>query len=293
MVLGAGEWEGIGLREPPNSNRSGHGQVAPKEFGFAREGRGMSDDVVTSAKQGIVIRMVENAQGMSVCVELQQRIWSYAPIDTVPDQIFIVAKKTGGQVMAAYDGGTPVGFALAFAGMRDGLSYLHSHMVGVVEEHQNRGVGRLLKLAQREDALERGINLIEWTFDPLQLKNAHFNIERLGAVARHYIPNLYGRTTSPLHAGLPTDRLVAEWWVRSQRVEDMLAGRPRVTNPDCGRIAIPAGIRGICGDEPQTAENIQAAVRDQFLANIANGRAAVGFEFNKGQGTYLLEPYED
>ena len=265
MVLGAGEWEGIGLGEPPNSNRSGHGQAAPKEFGFAREGRGMSDDVVTSAKQGIVIRMVENAQEMSVCVELQQRIWGYSPIDTVPDQIFIVAKKTGGQVMAAYDRETPVGFALAFAAKREGLSYLHSHMVGVVEEYQNRGVGRLLKLAQREDALARGINLIEWTFDPLQLKNAHFNIERL----------------------------VAEWWVRSQRVEDVLAGRPRLTNPDCGRIAIPAGIRGISGDEPQKAENIQAAVRDQFLANIANGRAAVGFEFNKGQGTYLLEPYED
>ena len=253
----------------------------------------MSDVTTSAVKQGIRVRTMEEPQEMSVCVELQRRIWGFAPLDTVPAQIFIVAKKTGGQVMTAYDGRTPVGFALAFAAMREGLAYLHSHMVAVLDEYQNRGVGRLLKLAQRADALQRGINLIEWTFDPLQVKNAHFNIERLGAVARHYIPNLYGRTTSPLHAGLPTDRLVAEWWVRSQRVEDVLAGRPRVTNPDCGRIAIPAGIRGISGDEPQKAENIQAAVRDQFLANIANGRAAVGFEFNKGQGTYLLEPYED
>ena len=187
----------------------------------------MSDGNTSAVKQGINIRMMEDAEEMSVCVELQQRIWGYDPIDTVPDQIFIVAKKTGGQVMTAYDLDTPVGFALAFAATREGRTYLHSHMVGVVEEYQNRGVGRLLKLAQREDALQRGIDLIEWTFDPLQLKNAHFNIQRLGAIVRHYIPNLYGRTSSPLHAGLPTDRLVAEWWVRSRRVEDVLAGRGR------------------------------------------------------------------
>src|SRR5580700_5563406 len=203
----------------------------------------MSDAKTSAVKLGIKVRTPQDAQEMSVCVELQRRIWGYAPIDTVPDQIFIVAKKTGGQVMTAYDGETPVGFALAFAAMREGLAYLHSHMVAVLDEYQNRGVGRMLKLAQREDALERGINLIEWTFDPLQLKNAHFNIERLGAIVRHYIPNLYGRTSSPLHAGLPTDRLVAEWWVSSERVEEVLGGRVRPTGTDCERIRIPAGIR--------------------------------------------------
>jgi predicted GNAT superfamily acetyltransferase len=253
----------------------------------------MSEATTSAVKQEIRIRAMEEAQEMSVCVELQQRIWGYAPLDTVPDQIFIVARKTGGQVMTAFDGATPVGFALAFAAMREGLTYLHSHMVGVIEEYQNRGVGRLLKLAQREDALERGINLIEWTFDPLQLKNAHFNIERLGAIVRHYIPNLYGRTTSPLHAGLPTDRLVAEWWVRSQRVEDVLAGRPRAACSDCERLTIPAAIRQICRDEPLAAEKIQTEVREQFLASIADSRAAVGFELDKEQGTYLLERYED
>lgn len=255
----------------------------------------MSDVRTSPVKQDIQIRTPEDAQEMGVCVELQQRIWGYASLDTVPDQIFIVAKKNGGQVMTAYDGDMPVGFALAFAATRDGLSYLHSHMVGVVEEYQNRGVGRLLKLAQREDALERGINLIEWTFDPLQLKNAHFNIERLGAIVRHYIPNLYGRTSSPLHAGLPTDRLVAEWWVRSQRVEDVLAGSPPSFSSPVAheRIEIPADIRRICRDDAQSAEKIQSNVRDQFSANFANGRGAVGFELNHDLGTYLLEPYED
>jgi predicted GNAT superfamily acetyltransferase len=253
----------------------------------------MSDATTSAVKQKIRIRTLEDSQEMGVCVELQQRIWGYAPLDTVPDQIFIVAKKTGGQVLTAYDGDAPMGFALAFAAMREGLTYLHSHMVGVVEEYQNRGVGRLLKLAQREDALERGINLIEWTFDPLQLKNAHFNIERLGAIVRHYIPNLYGRTSSPLHAGLPTDRLVAEWWVRSQRVEDVLAGKPRAACSECERITIPSDIRRICREDPLSAERIQTNVRKQFATNIADGRAAVGFEFDKVQGTYLLERYED
>lgn len=253
----------------------------------------MSDGTTSAMKQGINIRTMEDAGEMSVCVELQQRIWGYAPIDTVPDQVFIVAKKTGGQVMTAFDGDAPVGFALAFAATREGLSYLHSHMVGVVEEYQNRGVGRLLKLAQREDALERGIHLIEWTFDPLQLKNAHFNIKRLGAIVRNYIPDLYGRTSSPLHAGLPTDRLVAEWWVRSRRVEDVLAGRPRAVRSDCERIAVPAGIRELCRDEPPTAEKIQTKIRRQFLTHIANGLSSVGFEFDAEQGSYLLEPYED
>jgi predicted GNAT superfamily acetyltransferase len=253
----------------------------------------MSDATTSAVKQDIRIRTLDAAQEMSVCVELQQRIWGYSPLDTVPDQVFIVARKTGGQVMTAYDGEAPVGFALAFAAIREGLSYLHSHMVGVLEEYQNRGVGRLLKLAQREDALDRGINLIEWTFDPLQLKNAHFNIERLGAIVRHYIPNLYGRTSSPLHAGLPTDRLVAEWWVRSQRVEDVLAAKQRTIRDDCARIGIPANIRQLCRQEPPAAEKIQTDVREQFLTHIADGRAAVGFEFNEEQGTYLLEPYEN
>ncbi len=90
-------------------------------------------------------------------------------------------------------------------------------MLGVVDDYRNAGVGRRLKLAQREEALARGIDLVEWTFDPLEIKNAFFNIERLGAIVRRYVQNQYGITASPLHGGLPTDRCVAEWWLRSPR----------------------------------------------------------------------------
>jgi predicted GNAT superfamily acetyltransferase len=169
---------------------------------------------------------------------------------------------------------TPAGFTLTFAAMREGLGYGHSHMVGVVKEYQNRRVGRLLKLAQGEDALRSGR-------------------ERLGAIVRGYIANLYGRTSRSLHAGLPTDRLAAKWWVRSQRVEEVLGGRVRPMAADGERIAISSGIRAICQDEPLSAEKIQTKVCKQFLANLANGRAAVRFELNEEQGTYLLERYED
>lgn len=253
----------------------------------------MTDTTASPAKEQIVVRNARSANEMKVCVDLQHRVWGYAPIDTVPDQIFIVANKTGGHVLVAYERDEPIGFALAFAAIRGGVSYLHSHMVAVVEEFQNRGVGRLLKLAQREDAIGRGIDLIEWTFDPLQLKNAHFNIARLGAIVRRYIANLYGRTSSPLHAGLPTDRLVAEWWVRSQRVERIINGQSPVISNAAERVAIPATIREICRDNPSAAETIQSDAREQFARYFSRGSAAVAFEWKQDQGNYVLEPYED
>jgi predicted GNAT superfamily acetyltransferase len=166
-------------------------------------------------------------------------------------------------------------------------------MVGVLTDYRDCGVGRSLKLAQRNDALIRHMDLIEWTFDPLQLKNAHFNIARLGAIVRRYIPDLYGRTTSPLHGGLPTDRLVAEWWVSCSRVRDLLDGTPQRPPSVRERITIPANIRDICRRGPQTAERVQSQVRSRFEYWIAQGYAVTGFEFKDNEGHYLLEPYED
>jgi len=243
--------------------------------------------------RGIFIRTLREASEMRAGVDLQKKVWGYGDIDTVPEQMFIVASESGGQVLAAFHEKEPVGFALAFAGFHDGSPYLHSHMVAVTPEYQDRGVGRMLKLAQREDALARRFNLIEWTFDPLQLKNAHFNLVRLGAIARRYIPNFYGRTSSPLHAGLPTDRLVVEWWIQSARVQNLLNGSSPVLHAEYWRISIPAAIRRICASDPAQAEQIQSGVRKQFERHLADGCAAVGFELNQQHGSYLLEPYED
>jgi predicted GNAT superfamily acetyltransferase len=239
------------------------------------------------------IRPLHAVSEMRICVALQRIVWGYTELETVPDHIFVVAAKTGGQVLAAFDADMPVGFALAFPALREGQAYLHSHLLAVLPEYQNRGVGRRLKLAQRDEALARGIDLIEWTFDPLQLKNAYFNIAKLGAIVRRYVPDLYGRTSSPLHGGLPTDRLVAEWWLRSPRVQSRLSGKPGAEPRSIEQIAVPASIQDLCRADPEKAEQIQLQLRRDFERLIAEGRAAVGFRLDQKQGVYLLEPYED
>src|SRR5208283_1493115 len=117
-----------------------------------------------------------------------------------------------------------------------------SHMLAVKETLRNRGVGREMKLFQREIAMNEGYGRIEWTFDPLEIKNAYFNLEKLGAVARQYVVNQYGITTSPLQGGLPSDRLVAEWWLRSERVEQTLRTGKRPETRVVERVDIPAEI---------------------------------------------------
>jgi GNAT superfamily N-acetyltransferase len=138
----------------------------------------MGDATASVREPAILIRPPRDTREMRFGVDLQQQVWGYAEIDTVPDQMFIVARESGGQVLFPFDQEKPAGFALAFAAIDEGTIYLHSHMVGVMPGYQNRGVGRLLKLAQRDDAIARGTKLIEWTFDPLQLRNAHFNLMR-------------------------------------------------------------------------------------------------------------------
>ena len=128
-------------------------------------------------------------------VALQKTIWGFERCELLPLRLFVVATKIGGQVFGAYDDGRMVAFCLAIPGLKpDGKIYLHSHMLGVLPGYRNAGIGRQLKLRQRDDALARGIDLIEWTFDPLDIKNAYFNIERLGAIVRRYVRNQYGES---------------------------------------------------------------------------------------------------
>lgn len=182
------------------------------------------------------------------------------------------------------------GFTLSLAAVRAGRSFLHSHMTAVLPEFRDRGVGRRLKLFQRQDSLKRGIDLIEWTFDPLDLKNAHFNFVRLGAVARRIIPNCYGVTASPLHGGLPTDRLVAEWWLNSERVKSILADdvRPMKGSPE--RVPIPANLSEIKENDRAASTRIQTDAREQFQKWFAKGYAVTGIESRDGATDYLLEP---
>src|SRR5271167_1796356 len=190
----------------------------------------------------IVLRRCEGLDELRACVALQKEIWNFTDAELIPLRMFVVAEKVGGQVMGAFDGKDMVGFALSVPGTRSGHVYLHSHMLAVRKDHRNGGLGRRLKLLQREDALARGIELIEWTFDPLEIKNAYLNLEKLGAIARRYNINQYGITSSPLQGGLPSDRLIAEWWLKSKRVETLLSSgkRPSFTHEE--RVEVPAHI---------------------------------------------------
>src|SRR5579871_3235195 len=176
----------------------------------------------TILSEAIVVRHCHGIEELRACVALQKDVWNFSDADLVPLRMFVVAEKVGGQVIAAFAENEMVGFALSVPGFRAGHSYLHSHMLAVRKQYQNAGLGRRLKLLQREDALASGFELIEWTFDPLEIKNAYLNIAKLGAISRRYTVNQYGLSSSPLQGGLPTDRLVAEWWLRSRRVETLL-----------------------------------------------------------------------
>jgi predicted GNAT superfamily acetyltransferase len=222
------------------------------------------------------------------CVRLEHLTWGEEI--AVPSAMFVVVHHTGGQVLGAFSGGQMVGFTLAVVGVRAGKPFLHSHMTAVLPGHRDRGVGRCLKLFQRQDALKRGIDLIEWTFDPLELKNARFNLVRLGVVVRRFIPNCYGVTQSPLHAGLPTDRLVAEWWLGSERVKLILADNPLLAKEHTERVALPADLDEIKASNRAAAARIQGEARAQFEKWFGTGYAATSVESSDATVDYILEP---
>jgi len=225
-------------------------------------------------------------------VQLQKEIWGFEDIDVLPLRFFVVASKIGGHILGAYHGDRMMGFSLAIPGLKQGKAFLHSHMLGVLPQYRDKGVGRKMKLMQRDEALGRGIDLIEWTFDPLEVKNAYFNIERLGAIVRQYRPNQYGTTTSVLQGRLPTDRCVAEWWLWSPRVKAILAGQPLERNKVEASISLPLDMPEIRLQNPERAREFQQKAADQFLASFQRGLAVIGFEKSTDTGTYLLGKWE-
>jgi predicted GNAT superfamily acetyltransferase len=260
----------------------------------------------------ILIRSLHSLDEFHRCVQIAREVWGDAELDTEPHVTYVIADHTGGQVLGAFDGEMMVGFTKAFVGLHDRTPYLHSHMAAVLPSHRDRHIGRQLKLAQREDAWRRGIRLIEWTFDPLETKNAHFNINRLGAISRRYIPNFYGITTSPLHRGMPTDRLLVEWHLDSARaiaaIND-LAPEPR----ECPAVihlpnsAVPgvqaeivaAGVQARAGAQGEAARQavslieIQSRIRAEFTQWFARGYAVTSVRSTRSGVDYCLSPYSD
>jgi len=254
-----------------------------------------------SAKAGAVtIRKCEALEQMQACFALQKEVWRFSDAELIPVRLFVVANKIGGQVIGAFDesGEKPelVGFALAIPGMRSGHPYLHSQMLAVHPLCRNEGLGRRMKLFQRSDALGRGFELMEWTFDPLEIKNSYLNIEKLGAIARRYNVNQYGITSSPLQGGLPSDRLIAEWWLRSKRVEALLEGTPPQAWECRARIEVPAEIYAWKADAATRAKALEVQRRNRALmsAAFAQGFSALGYERDAhGNGRFLLGVWDE
>jgi predicted GNAT superfamily acetyltransferase len=239
----------------------------------------------------VEIRQLFRLDEFEDVLNIQKIIWCYEDSDLIPMRFLAVVDRVGGHVFGAYDGPRMVGFCFAIPGIKpDRHSYLHSHMLGVLPAYRDARIGQRLKLRQRQDALARGIGLIEWTFDPLELKNAFLNIEKLGAIVRVYKENQYGATTSPLHGGLPTDRCIAEWWLDSPRVHAILDG----TGPEAcptERISYPADIGAIRERDSARARDIQQANAQRFRDAFSRSLAVTGFARTKRDGSYLLEPW--
>jgi predicted GNAT superfamily acetyltransferase len=244
----------------------------------------------------VVIRHCQGLEELRACVSLQKEVWNFSDAELVPLRMFVVAEKVGGQVMGAFAGDEMVGFALSVPGTRSGCVYLHSHMLAVRKDHRNSGLGRRLKLLQREDAVARGIELIEWTFDPLEIKNAYLNVEKLGAIARRYNINQYGITSSPLQGGLPSDRLIAEWWLKSKRVERLLATGKNPEIRTEATIEVPEQVYEwkAAADTRQCAQQVQERNREQFLQAFGQGLSVLGYDRDAdGNGKFLLGRWDE
>ena len=255
----------------------------------------------------IGIRSCSGFDELEACVQLQIETWGYDETDVIPRKAFLVAQKIGGQVLGAFDSSLPgfphslVGFAMSLPGVKTGADgearpYLHSHMLAVREAYRNCGLGARLKREQRLEALSRGIRLMEWTFDPLEIKNAYLNIHRLGAVSRRYLVDFYGASSSRLQGGLPTDRLVAEWYLDSPWVEAILDGRPQ--DRGCGgaielRISVPAAIYEWKSSDAdrERARAVQLENRAKFQEAFSQGLIVSGFARDaQGSGIFELGP---
>ena len=265
----------------------------------------------------ILIRTCKGHEELEACVDMQVEVWGYDASDLIPRKAFLVGLKIGGQVLGAFDtelpgaspegdAGSMIGFAMSLPGVKTGKDtpdgiprpYLHSHMLAVKDGYRNQGLGAKLKLEQRREALSRGIRRMEWTFDPLEIKNAFLNIHRLGAVIRSYRPDFYGVSSSRLQGGLPTDRLLAEWELASPRVEAKLNGPPAAERTAAAhtieeRILVPAAIYQwkASNSSRNRALAVQMENRKKFQEAFSQGLAVVGFSLDaEGNGIFELAP---
>jgi predicted GNAT superfamily acetyltransferase len=273
----------------------------------------------------IEIRTLSRLGELREVIEIEKRVWGYPDAEeAIPLAMLAAGLRRGAIVLGAFDGEAMIGASYSFPAMKDGCTTHWSHMLGVLEAYRGRGVGRLLKLGQRERALAIGIDLIEWTFDPLQAANAYFNLVRLGAVVGEYEVNVYGESSSPLWRGTESDRFVAQWNIREPHVERRLRRRGpvirdsdtvaavRILEAKCAggriepgepnlqeesrrlRVEIPASFGPIQFERPNLARLWRAVTRAIFRTYLSRGYRVVDFWMDRPRtcGTYLLARHD-
>jgi predicted GNAT superfamily acetyltransferase len=242
------------------------------------------------------IRPCRSIEELARIVKIQKDIWGYSEHELYPLRLFVNLGRIGGAVFGAFTREDRlVGFVASLPAWHGRRRYYHSLSLGVLRGYENLGLGRELKLAQRRAALRAGIDFIEWTFDPLRAKNAYLNIHRLGAIVRRYLPDTYGPIESRLQRSLPSDRVIAEWQLRSARVRRALQGRPprSARRRPLAEVVIPPDVGALLDARPPEARAVQAAVRAQLQKYFAQGLAITGFVRDRESARYLLDRYED
>ena len=245
------------------------------------------------------IRECTTIEDFDGCLALQREAFGLPDLELSPRRHLIVSRQAGGWTLGAFAGDRMVGFVHHLAAVRGNEIFGYSHMMAVAKDYQNKGVGARLKWAQRERALGEGRKLIKWTWDPMQARNAHFNLNRLGAIVDTYAENFYGIDYSADASitdriGLPSDRLFATWHIDSQRVH-ALARRAAVafTGKQVGSVAIPAQWNALVKNDPKRALEEQARVREEFKAAFEQHLICAGLERGEEQSKYLLFERED
>jgi len=229
----------------------------------------------------IRIRDIDDVAEMRAVEELQKEVWGIPDLDVVPLTHLVAAKEAGGALIGAYDGSTLVGFVYGFPSYERGRLAHHSHMLAVKPAYRNFDLGRRLKLAQRDHVIAQGIELISWTFDPLQSLNAHFNFNKLGVIADRYLLDFYGRDAASFLHQTGTDRLWVSWFVSHER-RDPIAGEDQVV------IEIPSDINALIRHSPETALKWRAETRRAFTDALKAGYIVTSFVRDQNAGKYLL-----
>lgn len=242
----------------------------------------------------IKIRECESVGDLGECVALQREVFGLPDLEISPVRHLIVTKHAGGFILGAFSEEKLVGFVLSVPGFSGRERFFYSHMMAVKKDFQSYGIGARLKWAQRAEALNRNVKFIKWTFQPVQARNAYFNLEKLGVLIKEYKPNFYGTDYSTSgdqtqKLGLDSDRLFAEWHLESEKV-NRLANREifSETNEIAGKIEIPNDWNALLKSDLQKAIDEQTRVKTEFQAAFAENLVCRGFERSETNPKYLL-----